>query len=107
MSKKESGNLNPHIPSQELSRLMTVAASKMKAYKLKLLTPQLMLRIFVDEDCTAHQILTELQTARGFDWDDFSRRVELMARHSPGRDANFLFTQKKDIPGLDILEVYY
>ena len=92
MAKQKTGNLNPNIPSPELARLMTVAASKMEAYKLNLLTPQLLLRVFIEEACSAHQILQQLQQDRGFDWGDFSRRIEMMARHSPGRDANFLFT---------------
>lgn len=39
-------NLNPNIPSTELSRLMTTAVTKMKDYQLTFLTPQLLLRIF-------------------------------------------------------------
>ncbi|MGB1252841.1 MAG: AAA family ATPase [Candidatus Promineifilaceae bacterium] len=92
MAKQKTGNLNPNIPSPELARLMTVAASKMGMYKLKLLTPQLLLRVFVEEECAAHQILQQLREDRGFDWGDFGRRIEMMALHSPGRDANFLFT---------------
>ena len=93
MSKQKTGNLNPNIPSPELAGLMTGAAAKMGDYGLKLLTPQLVLREFLsNSDCAAHQILRTLQKKRGFDWGDFERRVEMMARHSAGRDANFKFT---------------
>ncbi len=93
--------LNPNIPTTELARLMTTAVSRMADYKLRLLTPQLLLRIFLDEkESAAYQILQQLQKQRGFDWDDLSQRVEMMARHNKGRDAKFMFTDDfgKDVP---------
>ncbi|MFQ5398916.1 MAG: AAA family ATPase [Anaerolineae bacterium] len=85
--------LNPNIPTAELSRLMTTAARKRNEYKLKLLTPQLLLRVFLEEkNSAAHQILRHLHKQRGFDWRDLERRVEMMARHAQGRDAQFDFT---------------
>ena len=92
--------LNPNIPSPELARLMTVAAGQLGDYEKSLLTPQLLLRIFmVEKDTTAHQILLNLRQQRGFDWDDLFRRVEMMARNTEGRDAHFNFTDDfgKDI----------
>ncbi|MCI0394519.1 MAG: AAA family ATPase [Chloroflexi bacterium] len=87
------GSLKPEIPSAELSRLMTAAAGRMKEYKLKLLTPQLLLRAFLDDtESAAYHILQQLAKQRGFDWHDFSRRVEMMAGHTPGQDAHFTFT---------------
>ncbi len=80
---------------------MTTAVSRMGDYKLSLLTPQLLLRVFIDEkEAAAHQILQQLQKQRGFDWDDLSRRVEMMTQHSKGRDAKFYFTDDfgKEIP---------
>lgn len=80
---------------------MTTAAAKMTDYKLNLLTPQLLLRTFLDEKtAVAHQILQRLQQQRGFDWDDLLRRVEMMTHHSRGRDAKFNFTDDfgKDVP---------
>lgn len=100
MAKQKTGHLNPNIPSAELSRLMTNAAAKMGDYGLKLLTPQLVLRVFLDEtESAAYQIMRQLQSDRGFDWDGLVRRVEMMARNAAGRDANFLFTDDfgKDI----------
>ncbi len=100
MSDKKTGHLNPNIPSTELSALMTTADSKMAAYNLRLLTPQLLLRTFLDEtNSTAHQILKKLAAQRGFDWEAFVRRVDTMAKHAPGRAANFNFTDDfgKDI----------
>ncbi len=104
MATKKTGHLNPNIPSAELSRLMTNAAAKMGEYGLKLLTPQLLLRVFLDEpESSAHQILRQLQSDRGFDWDGLARRVEMMAKNAAGRDANFRFTDDfgKDIPLAD------
>jgi ATP-dependent Clp protease ATP-binding subunit ClpC len=93
--------LNPNIPNAELSRLMTTAAAKMGQYQLKLLTPQLLLRIFLEEqESAAYQILQQLKQQRGFDWGDLVRRVEMMTQHAKGRDAHFNFTDDfgKDIP---------
>ncbi len=100
MATQKTGHLNPNIASAELSRLMTNAAAKMGEYGLKLLTPQLILRIFLDEtESAAYQILRQLHSERGFDWDGLVRRVEMMAKNAAGRDANFLFTDDfgKDI----------
>ena len=96
--------LNPNIPNPELARLMTTTGNKMSQFKVKLLTPQLTLHTFLEErESAANQILQQLRQQRGFDWDDFSRRVEMMARHTPGRDAQFNFTDDfgKDIPLAD------
>ena len=93
--------LNPNIPTAELARLMTTAAAQISGYQLKLLTPQLLLLTFLQEtESAAHQILRQLQQQRGFDWDDLLRRVEMMAQHSAGRNANFNFTDDfgKDVP---------
>ena len=93
-------NLNPNIPSPELSRLMSRAAAQMAEYSLKLLTPQMLLRVFLDDqDSAAFQILQQLHNQRGADLDDLVRRVEMMARSNKGRDAKFNFTDDfgKDI----------
>ncbi|HEX6383580.1 MAG TPA: ATP-dependent Clp protease ATP-binding subunit [Anaerolineae bacterium] len=95
------GTLNPNIPTAELARQMTSAAAQLSDYRLKLLTPQLLLHIFLAEtESAAHQILRQLQQQRGFEWDDLVRRVEMMTRHASGRNANFNFTDDfgKDIP---------
>jgi ATP-dependent Clp protease ATP-binding subunit ClpC len=86
-------NLNPNIPSPELAGLMTTAVSQMKTYQLKLLTPQLLLRHFLDEpESVAYKILQQLQKQKGFAWDDLVQRVEMMAHHTKGRSAKFNFT---------------
>jgi ATP-dependent Clp protease ATP-binding subunit ClpC len=93
--------LDPNIPTSELSRLMTTTASRMSDYKLKLLTPQLLLLTFLEEkESAAHQILKRLQKQRGFEIEDLLRRVEMMAQHAKGRDAKFLFSDDfgQDIP---------
>ncbi|MGD2049126.1 MAG: hypothetical protein PVH03_06505, partial [Chloroflexota bacterium] len=85
--------LNPNIPTPELSKLMTTAASKMSHFDLKLLTTQLLLNTFLEEkEAVANQILRRLQNQRGFDWEDLARRVSMMVQHTPGRDAAFAFT---------------
>ena len=94
-------NLNPNIPTAELAGLLTTAASKMKTYQLKLLTPHLLLRTLLDEPkSVAAQILQQMQKQRGFNLDDLTRRVEMMARTNKGRNAKFYFTDDfgKDIP---------
>ncbi len=95
------GHLNPNIPSPELARLMTQAAGRMSDYSLKLLTPQLLLRVFLQvKESAAAQILEQLHSQRGADLDDLVRRVEMMARSNKGRDADFDFTDDfgEDIP---------
>lgn len=85
--------LNPNIPTEELSRLMTSAISQFDDYYVRRLTPQLLLRTFLSEEhSAAHQILKQIQQVRGFEWDDLQRRVETAARHNKGRDADFNFT---------------
>ena len=98
------GHLNPNIPAPDLAQLLTAAAGKMKAYNLRLLTPQLLLRVMLEEtQSPPYQLLQRLAKQRGFDWDDLVRRVEMMTRNSIGREANFLFTDDfgKDVPLAD------
>jgi ATP-dependent Clp protease ATP-binding subunit ClpC len=93
--------LNPNIPSTELSSLMTDAAGLLANYSLKLLTPQLLLRVFLEEqESAAYKILQRLHKQRGADFEDLLRRVEMMARSNKGRNAKFDFTDDfgKDIP---------
>ncbi len=72
---------------------MTSAASRMKEYSIHYLTPQLLLREFLrDKNSAAYQILRQLSNQRGFDWTDFTGRVEIIARNNPGQDADFDFT---------------
>lgn len=85
--------LNPNIPTPELARLMTAAAAKMKAYHLNYLTPQLLLRTFLDDPkCAAYRILQQLEQERDFKLEGLTRRVEDAAHHNKGRDAKFDFT---------------
>jgi ATP-dependent Clp protease ATP-binding subunit ClpC len=98
------GNLNPNIPTPELARLMTAAAERRDDYGVRFLTPQLLLRAFLDDKQSgAHHILQTLAGQRGFQLAELERRVEMMARHSPGRDADFTFTDDfaRDIPLAD------
>jgi ATP-dependent Clp protease ATP-binding subunit ClpC len=93
--------LNPNIPTTELARLMSTAVSRMDDYQLKLLTPQLILRVFLDEkESAAYKILDQLRQQRGFDLAELVRRVEMMTHSSKGRNASFYFTDDfgKEIP---------
>jgi ATP-dependent Clp protease ATP-binding subunit ClpC len=93
--------LNPNIPSAELNRALTDAATDMSTFGLRYLTPQLLLHTFLHDDkLAANQLLRMLADQRGFDWGDLTRRVELMTRNAPGRDAKFPFTDNfgKDVP---------
>jgi ATP-dependent Clp protease ATP-binding subunit ClpC len=95
------GHLNPNIPSSELSRLLTNAAGLRDEFGLQLLTPQLLLHVFLAEkDSAAYQILQRLHEQRGADLNDLARRVEMMARSNKGRDAKFSFTDDfgRDVP---------
>ena len=72
----------------------------MNGYQLKLLTPHLLLRTFLDEPkSVAFQILQQMQQQRGFDLDELTRRIEMMAHTNKGRNAKFYFTDDfgKDI----------
>lgn len=85
--------LNPNLITDELARLMTTAVSLFDDYYVNLLTPQLLLRVFLKErNSTAHKILRDLSKKQGFRWDDLERRAELAARNNKGRDADFYFT---------------
>ncbi len=98
------GALNPNIPTPELSRLLTAAAAKRDDYGVRYLTPQLLLRaILEDRQAGASQILHTLAQQRGFQLAELERRTEMMARHTPGRDADFLFTDDfgREIPLAD------
>ena len=51
-----------------------------------------MLHVLIDSPTSAaYRILKELAGQRGFDWAELVRRVEMSARHSPGREADFSF----------------
>ncbi|MEM7335287.1 MAG: AAA family ATPase [Chloroflexota bacterium] len=85
--------LNPNIPTDELAGLMTTAVSLFDEFQVKLLTPQLLFQVFLqDPNSTAHKILRNLQKIKPFNWDDLERRTEMAARHNKGRDAQFNFT---------------
>jgi ATP-dependent Clp protease ATP-binding subunit ClpC len=97
----KTGHLNPNLLSAEMARLMTTAAGNMAGYTLVRLTPQLLLRTFLDHpESAAGRILGELIQRRGVDRDALVRSVETMARYAPGREANFRFTDDfgRDIP---------
>ena len=72
---------------------MTTAVSLFDEFHVKLLTPQLLFQVFLQEsNSTAHKILRNLQKIKPFNWDDLERRTEMAARHNKGRDAKFNFT---------------
>ncbi len=98
------GTLNPNIPTAELARLLTAAGQKRADVGVKLLTPQLLLVAFLeDRESGAYRILETLARKLGFDLAELGRRVDMMARHTPGKDARFDFTDDfgKQVPLAD------
>jgi ATP-dependent Clp protease ATP-binding subunit ClpC len=85
------GTLNPNIPSPELTRALNGAAARMRAMKLPLLTPALLLLTFVRDDSAAHRLLLQFAAERSFRLDELGASSEVLARGSTGSDANFAF----------------
>lgn len=95
------GTLNPNIPAPELARLLTEAGKERQNFPQTLLTPALLLHTFLaDDKSAARQIIDELSRQRGFQVNELQKRVEMMARHARGDDANFTFTDDfgQDVP---------
>lgn len=89
--------LNPSIPSPDLTQALVAAAKRMRAMNLPLLTPPLLLLTFVrDAGSVAHQLLVQLAAERSFRLDELAASAEVLARNSPGRDADMTFA---DEPG--------
>ncbi len=86
------GTLSPKIPSEELTRLLNVAAGLMKEYRKPVLTPELLLLALVrTKDNTAYRILDHLAESRGFKLARLESEVEEQARLRIGRNVNFDF----------------
>ncbi len=93
--------LNPNIPAPELAALMTTAAAQRTEFGHQWLTPQLLLRAFLDSSSSAaYRILAQLAQQRGFGLGELQERVQMMARYTKGQDARFSFTDDfgNDIP---------
>ncbi len=89
------GTLNPNIPAPELTKALNATAKRMAALGQRLLTPPLLLLTFVrDEGSAAHRLLVSLAAERSFRLEELAASVEVLARGSPGLDANFTFTDE-------------
>jgi len=88
-------SLNPNIPSPDLTKALNAAAIRMRALKLPYLTPALLLVSFVrDDGSAAHRLLVQLAVERSFRLDELAVSAEVLAKASPGTDANFIFTDE-------------
>jgi ATP-dependent Clp protease ATP-binding subunit ClpC len=86
------GTLNPNIPSPELTKALNAGAARMRAMKLPLLTPALLLLTFVrDGDSIAHRLLVQFAAERSFRLDELAASAEVLAKGSKGTDADFVF----------------
>ena len=92
-------SLNPNIPSPDLTKALNAAAIRMRALKLPYLTPALLLVSFVrDDGSAAHRLLVQLAVERSFRLDELAVSAEVLAKASPGTDANFIFTDESGQP---------
>jgi ATP-dependent Clp protease ATP-binding subunit ClpC len=86
------GTLNPNIPSPELNKALNAAATRMRALKLPLLGPGLLLLTFArDADSIAHRLLVQFAAERSFRLDELAASTEVLAKGSAGADADFVF----------------
>jgi hypothetical protein len=93
------GQLDPNIPSQELSAALNDAATLLHLHAQQVLTPEMLLLAFLrTPGCAAGKILARFAEGRGVDLADLEREVESQARMRRGRDANFSFTANNGRP---------
>ncbi|MCO6451499.1 MAG: ATP-dependent Clp protease ATP-binding subunit [Caldilineales bacterium] len=94
-------NLNPDIPTAELTAALDETMQAMQAFGQTVLTPELLLLTFARaEPYNASRLLRLLSRERGFDLAEFTRTVEQMAKLRKGRDGqlNFMSTSGRPIP---------
>ncbi len=93
------GTLNPTILSPELTVALNATAARMKALGKPYLTPALLLVTFTrDLDSAAHRLLTSLAIERSFRLDELAVSAEVLAKASPGADADFNFVDAAGQP---------
>jgi len=84
--------LNPNILSADLTKALNVTAQRARTMNLPFVTPALLLLTFVRDDSgAAHRLLVLLAAERSFRLDELAASAEVMARNSPGRDADLTF----------------
>ena len=87
--------LNPNILSPDLAKALNAAAKRAKAMSLPFVTPALLLLTFVRDDIgAAHRLLVLLAAERSFRLDELAAAAEVLARNSPGRDADLTFADE-------------
>jgi ATP-dependent Clp protease ATP-binding subunit ClpC len=98
MPKNRSrGTLNPNIPSKELARTLNVASARMQDLKKRVLTPEVLLLTFVEQnEVAAHKLLKELLKARGHHWDRFAGEVNSLAHERIAADVDFDWINDED-----------
>jgi ATP-dependent Clp protease ATP-binding subunit ClpC len=93
------GQLDPHIPSQELAAALNDAATLLHLHAQQVLTPEMLLLAFMrTPGCAAGKILARFAKGRGIDLADLERDVESQARMRRGRDADFDFVGNNGRP---------
>jgi len=93
------GQLDPHIPSQELAAALNDAAALLHLHAQQVLTPEMLLLAFLrTPGCVANKILGRFAQGRGVDLAALERDVESQARMRRGRDADFDFVGNNGRP---------
>jgi len=93
------GQLDPHIPSQELAAALNDAAALLHLHAQQVLTPEMLLLAFLrTPGCVANKILARFAQGRGVDLAALERDVESQARMRRGRDADFDFVGNNGRP---------
>ena len=93
------GQLDPHIPSQELAAALNDAAALLHLHAQQVLTPEMLLLAFLrNPGCAANKILARFAQGRGVDLAALERDVESQARMRRGRDADFDFVGNNGRP---------
>jgi len=87
--------LNPSILSPDLTKALYATAKRTKGMNLPFVTPALLLLTFARDDIgAAHRLLVLLAAERSFRLDELAASAEVLARNSPGRDADFTFVDE-------------
>jgi ATP-dependent Clp protease ATP-binding subunit ClpA len=86
------GTLSPKIPADDLMQALNYAASAMKSFSRRVMTPEILLYAFLKlPDVTAHGLLRQLAEQRGFNWASFENSITQAAQERLTADVNFDF----------------
>ena len=89
---RKRGTLSGKIPSQELTHALNKAVSLMQTRKKRVMTTEILLLAFLEmPDIDAHRLLRNFSRERDFDWGEFGKNIDGLARERLARDVNFDF----------------